>query len=84
MIAYQSALNTRIDADGSTVRGRFPFTGSGAVCLDRRPPVEGGARELHSEERDYLETRFHPTDGARPYVKRRYSQLNAGESWLVF
>jgi hypothetical protein len=38
--------------------------------------VDGGARELHPDERDYLETRFQPGDGSRPYVKRSYSQRN--------
>ena len=38
--------------------------------------ADGGARELHPDERDYLETRFQPGDGARPYIKRSYSQRN--------
>ena len=36
--------------------------------------ADGSARELHAKERTYLETRFDPFDGARPYVKRSYSQ----------
>jgi hypothetical protein len=38
--------------------------------------ADGSARELHPDERDYLETRFRPGDGNRPYVKRDYSQKN--------
>jgi len=33
---------------------------------------DGTARELHAGEREYLETPYHPADGARPYVKRDY------------
>lgn len=33
---------------------------------------DGSVRELHAEERAYLETPFHPADGGRPYVKWRY------------
>src|SRR4051812_1316438 len=36
---------------------------------------DGSTRELDDEERDYLATPFHPNDGARPYVKRRYKAL---------
>src|SRR5215469_2917651 len=35
--------------------------------------VDGSARELHPDERDYLETPFSPGDGARPYVKGSYA-----------
>lgn len=38
--------------------------------------ADGSARELHPAERNYLETPFHPADGARPYVKDRYTQKN--------
>jgi hypothetical protein len=38
--------------------------------------ADGSARELHRDERNLLETPFHPADGARPYVKRDYSQKN--------
>lgn len=33
----------------------------------------GEFRELFPDERRYLEERFYPADGGRPYVKRRYS-----------
>ncbi len=36
--------------------------------------ADGSARELHPNERKYLETPFQGGDGARPYVKRSYSQ----------
>lgn len=36
---------------------------------------DGGARELDANEREYLSTRFHPADGARPYIKFRYESL---------
>jgi hypothetical protein len=35
---------------------------------------DGTARELHANERNYLEAEFHPCDSGRPYVKSRYSQ----------
>jgi hypothetical protein len=38
--------------------------------------ADGGARELHPDERDYLETRFQPGDGNRPYIKSSYSKRN--------
>lgn len=38
--------------------------------------ADGSARELHANERDYLETPFDPFDGGRPYVKDSYSQKN--------
>jgi predicted metal-dependent hydrolase len=33
---------------------------------------DGSVRELTPEERDYLNTEFHPNDGNRPYIKDRY------------
>lgn len=33
---------------------------------------DGSARELSEEEKEYLNTRFEPTDGGRPYIKHRY------------
>ena len=36
--------------------------------------ADGSARELHPNERKYLETPFHPADGARPYIKGGYPQ----------
>jgi hypothetical protein len=33
---------------------------------------DGTARELTREEIEYLNTEFHPADGARPYIKTRY------------
>lgn len=32
-------------------------------------------RELDDDEREYLETPFHPNDGARPYIKFRFESL---------
>jgi hypothetical protein len=37
-------------------------------------------RELHSEERKYLETPFSPFDGARPYIKQDYDSRNGWKS----
>lgn len=36
---------------------------------------DGTAHELSEEQKAYLNTEFHPADGARPYFKSRYSQL---------
>jgi hypothetical protein len=33
---------------------------------------DGTARELTSDEMEYLNTEFLPTDGSRPYCKNRY------------
>ncbi|MDQ3820313.1 MAG: hypothetical protein M3362_21885 [Acidobacteriota bacterium] len=33
---------------------------------------DGSARELDADEREYLNTKFDPTDGARPYIKTKY------------
>jgi len=38
--------------------------------------ADGTARELHPNERQYLETEFAPGDGAMPYVKSSYAQRN--------
>lgn len=35
---------------------------------------DGTFRECTGPEREYLEERFHPADGARPYVKDSYRQ----------
>jgi hypothetical protein len=37
---------------------------------------DGSARELHPNERNYLETPFDPFDGGRPYTKASYSARN--------
>ena len=34
----------------------------------------GTARELSADERSYLNTKFYPTDGNRPYIKDSYRQ----------
>lgn len=36
---------------------------------------DGSYRECQESEKAYLETPFHPADGARPYVKESYSSL---------
>jgi hypothetical protein len=38
---------------------------------------DGTARELHPNERQYLETEFLPGDGAAPSVKDSYAALNS-------
>jgi hypothetical protein len=38
--------------------------------------ADGTARELHSNERQYLETEFLPGDGAAPSVKDSYAERN--------
>lgn len=37
---------------------------------------DGSFRELTKSEKSYLETGFHPFDGARPYVKPDYDSRN--------
>jgi predicted metal-dependent hydrolase len=34
---------------------------------------DGSVRELTTDELAYLNTEFHPADGARPYIRARYS-----------
>lgn len=36
---------------------------------------DGSFRELDLDEKEYLEELFSPFDGARPYVKNKYSDL---------
>jgi hypothetical protein len=36
--------------------------------------ADGTARELHPNERQYLESEFRPGDGAAPYVKSSYAE----------
>jgi hypothetical protein len=38
---------------------------------------DGSWRELQDYEKSYLEERFHPCDGARPYVKFRFYSKTA-------
>ena len=38
--------------------------------------ADGTARELHPNERQYLETEFLPGDGAAPHVKDSYAELD--------
>ena len=33
---------------------------------------DGNATELDADQQEYLMTKFHPADGARPYIKFRY------------
>ncbi|HMK17423.1 MAG TPA: hypothetical protein VK492_04435 [Chitinophagaceae bacterium] len=35
---------------------------------------DGSYRELSKSECEYLEMKFHPNDGTRPYVKSRYTE----------
>ena len=39
---------------------------------------DGTVRELHPNERHYLETPFHPFDGERPYIKQSF---DAKDGW---
>ena len=34
-----------------------------------------GISILYEDEKEYLNTKFQPGDGARPFIKSRYSQL---------
>jgi len=36
---------------------------------------DGTVRELDSEELDYLQTKFSPNDGGRPYIKMYFKNL---------
>ncbi len=37
---------------------------------------DGTVRELHSSERKFLETPYHPADGSMPYIKKSFNALN--------
>jgi hypothetical protein len=41
---------------------------------------DGSVRELHPEERKYLETLFSPFDGARPYIKQDFDSVDGWKS----
>jgi len=45
---------------------------------------DGTVRELDKEEIDYLQTKFEPSDGARPYIKSSYDQLTPDKKILGF
>jgi hypothetical protein len=55
-----------------------------AASLEPYPYVfvedDGSVRELHSEERKYLETPFSPFDGGRPYIKEDYQRRDGWKS----
>jgi hypothetical protein len=55
-----------------------------AASLEPYPYVfvedDGSVRELHSEERKYLETPFSPFDGGRPYIKEDYQSRDGWKS----
>jgi hypothetical protein len=38
--------------------------------------IDGSARELTDAEKHYVDTEFSPFDGARPYIKSGYWELN--------
>ncbi len=43
--------------------------------------ADGTYRECTDSERKYLEKKFHPNDGARPYIKAGYSE-RAGDGGM--
>ena len=45
---------------------------------------DGTAREVTSDEKEYLETKFLPGDGARPYIKSCYEEANGWGSMSGF
>jgi hypothetical protein len=62
----QTRLHAVLDGD-QIPAGPYPYLYVNA---------DGSARELHPNERKYLETPFHPADGARPYIKAGYASKN--------
>lgn len=46
--------------------------------------IDGTVRELNKGEIEYLETKFEPSDGARPYIKSSYNQLTPDKKILGF
>ena len=59
LLARAAATETESD------QSPYPFVYVEADCT---------ARELHADERTYLETDFEGGDGARPYIKSKYEQ----------
>jgi hypothetical protein len=57
-----------------------PIETTSGESLDPYVYVEGDgtAREIHADERTYLETEFDWADGARPYIKSNYKQRDGG------
>lgn len=45
---------------------------------------DGSVRELSPNELEYLSQKFHPADGARPYVKSSYKSLDGWGSMSGF
>ncbi|CAM4390561.1 hypothetical protein [Zobellia nedashkovskayae] len=46
--------------------------------------IDGTVRELDKGEIEYLETKFEPSDGARPYIKSSYNQLTPSNKIMGF
>lgn len=63
MLARLRRLLTRSESAGASWERTYPF-----VYVE----VDGTARELHADERTYLETEFEGGDGNRPYIKSTY------------
>jgi len=57
---------------------KFAVVSEKEAKIDPYPYVyvndDGTVRELNTNERQYLETSFHPADGSVPYIKRTYKQ----------
>lgn len=56
--------------------GEFAIVSCEKAKQDPYPYVyveeNGSFRELASDEKEYLQEKFHPNDGGRPYVKSNY------------
>lgn len=67
-----------------TTKPMFAVVDSAAALQKPYPYVfvnkDGSVRELHPEERKYLETPFPPFDGGRPYVKMDYESRDGWKS----
>jgi hypothetical protein len=58
----------------------FPVVSPDAAKVPEYPYVfvteDGAVHELDADDRSYLETPFHPCDGARPFTKSKYADRN--------
>src|SRR5579862_5035481 len=73
----QNPFTTRSGAIVNPVKmAAMPNAGEALVYVNE----DGSVRELTEAEKTYVNTEFSPFDGARPYVKSRYSDRT---SWGI-
>jgi len=68
-VQQQLRTTSSVDSQDEPVTENYPY-----VYVND----DGSVRELSPDEKDYLETPFHPADSGRPYIKSNYK---AKDGW---